>query len=54
MLTHLIILMTSYQLGYAIGFFSHLLWSFFPAGFMISLIYILYRISKTQALSRIK
>jgi len=45
MLTLLIILITSYQLGYAIGFFFHLLWSFFPACFVICLVYFLYRMS---------
>ncbi|HEY5917119.1 MAG TPA: hypothetical protein VIU13_06950 [Chryseolinea sp.] len=54
MLTLLSHLITTYRIGYAVGFFFHMLWSFFPACVMIGLLYILYRTSKSGSLSRIK
>ena len=54
MLTSLTLLITTYQIGYAAGFFFHMLWSFFPACVMIGLLYILYKTSKSGALSRSK
>ena len=41
-----VLIITCYDIGFALGYLAHFLWSFSPAGVTVGLVYCFYRIGK--------